>query len=186
MVNKKLRSQIANYLFHREMRNHRRMHEMIPFSKAKKIGILYDSTSERNYEIVKKFVKDIRAQQKDVLALGYYNKKELPPMRFSKLGLDFFTKKSLNWHLKPHSTVINNFINADFDILINLNIEKNFPLKYISARSKAKFKIGKYDKKNTPFCDLMIQTEENVPLAKYIEQVLYYLNLLKNDHLQTA
>lgn len=185
-INKNIRSKIANYLFLREMQHHKRTHKSVPFTEAKKIGILYDSTNEREYEIVKKFVKDIRAQQKDVLALGYYDSKELPSTRFAKLGLDFFTKKSLNWYMKPHHPLINNFINADFDILINLNIEKSFPLKYISARTKAKFKIGKYDKKNAPYCDMMIQTEESISLGKFIEQVLHYLNLLRNDHLQEA
>ena len=166
------------------MRQHKRVKKMIPFSEAKRIGILYDSTSEKHYEVVKLFVKTIRAQQKDVLALGYYDKKELPETRYAKLGLDFFTRKSLNWYLKPHHPVINNFINSDFDILINLNIEKSFPLKYISAHAKAKFKIGRYHKLNTPYCDMMIHTEENISLGKFIEQVLHYLNLLKNERAQ--
>ena len=72
----------------------------------------------------------------------------------------------------------------DFDILINLNIEKCFPLKYISAKTKAKFKIGRYDKKNAAYCDMMISTEENISLGKFIEQLLHYLNLLNNDRLQ--
>lgn len=185
-LNNKIKSKVANYVFMREMNNYRREQKLVPFTEAKKIGILYDSTNEKHYEIVKKLVKDIRAQQKDVLALGYYDNKQLPNTRYVKLGLDFFTKKSLNWYLKPHNPNINNFINADFDILINLNIEKSFPLKYISAKTKAKFKIGKYDKKNAPFCDMMISTEENISLGKFIEQLLHYLNLLKNDHLQEA
>jgi len=186
-MNKTLRHKIANYLFHREMRHHKREQKSVPFSVAKTIGILYDATSERDYELVKKFVKEIRDQHKDVLALGYYDKKELPNTRFVKLGLDFFTKKNLNWHLKPNHYGINNFIKADFDILINLTIEKNFPLKYIFAKTKAKFKIGKYDKKNSRYYDMMIQTDENVSLGKFIELIVHYLNLVRNDrHLQEA
>lgn len=184
--NNKIRSKVANYIFYREMRHHKRVQKMVPFSEAKKIGILYDSTSEKHYEVVKLLVKDIRNQHKDVMALGYYDKRELPDNRFAKLGLDFFTKKSLNWYLKPHHHIISNFINTDFDILINLNIEKSFPLKYISAHAKAKFKIGRYHRMNASFCDMMIQTEENISLGKFIEQILHYLNLLKNDNLQKA
>jgi hypothetical protein len=168
------------------MRGHQREQRSVPFSEAKTIGILYDATSERDYELVKKFVKEIREQKKDVIALGYYNAKELPDTRFVKLGLDFFTKKSLNWHMKPHHTAISNFINVKFDILINLNIEKNFPLKYIFAKAKAKFKIAKYDKKNSVYCDMMIHTEESVSLGKFIELVVHYLNQLRNANLQEA
>ncbi|MEO5571269.1 MAG: hypothetical protein ABIT08_00495 [Bacteroidia bacterium] len=166
------------------MRYYKREQKSVPFSEAKTIGILYDATNERDYELVKKFVKEIREQKKDVLALGYYNAKELPNMRYVKLGLDFFTKKSLNWHLKPNQAAISNFINAKFDILINLTIEKNFPLKYIFAKTKAKFKIGKYDKKNAAYYDMMIQTDENVSLGKFIELTVHYLNQLRNADLQ--
>ncbi len=185
-LNKNIRSKVANYLFLREMRHKRRVQKTIPFDQAKKIGILYDSTSDRHYETVKLFVKNIRSEHKDVLALGYYDKRELPHDRFAKLGLDFFTRKSLNWYMKPHHPIINNFINADFDILINLNIEKSFPLKYISALSNAKFKIAKYDRRNAPFCDMMIHTDENISLGKFMEQVLHYLKLLRNEYVQKA
>src|SRR4051812_19296526 len=116
-MNKQLRNKIAAYIFHYEHRNHKRNQKTVPYSEAKRIGILYDSTNEKNYEVVKNFVKDIRSQQKDVLALGFYNARELPAARFVKLGLDFFTTKTLNWHLKPHSRHITNFMNLDFDIL---------------------------------------------------------------------
>ncbi|HKR03856.1 MAG TPA: hypothetical protein VJY62_04405 [Bacteroidia bacterium] len=185
-MNKTLRHKIANYLLYREMKHQKREQKSVPFNEAKTIGILYDATIERDYELVKKFVKEIRDQHKDVLALGYYDKKELPNTRFVKLGLDFFTKKHLNWHLKPHHHGIHNFIHADFDILINLTIEKNFPLKYIFAKTKAKFKIGKYDKKNSRYFDMMIHSNENVSLGKLIELVVHYLNQLRNANLQEA
>jgi hypothetical protein len=181
-LNKRVRHTIANFLFLREYRVAKRTSHSVTFDEAKKIGILYDATSDKNYEIVKQFVKEIRAQQKDVLALGYVDKNELPNMRFAKLGLDFFTRKAVNWKMKPQHASVSNFINHDFDILINLHTEKCFPLKYISAMTKARFKIGKYDQKNFPFCDMMIEAKENIGLKDFIEQVTHYLKLLKNDN----
>lgn len=181
-LNKRLRQIIANYLFLREFRNHKRNFESVTFDEAKRIGILYEATSDANYETVKQFVKEIRAQQKDVLALGYVDYNELPNMRFAKLGLDFFTRKSVNWKLKPQHPSVSNFIDTDFDILINLNTEKCFPLKYISAVTRARFKVGRYDPRNLPFCDLMIEAGENIGLKDFINQVTYYLKLLKHDN----
>ncbi len=180
-VNKGVRHKIANYLFLRELKNQKRNFHSVTFDEAKKIGILYEATSDHHYELVKQFVKDIRSQQKEVLALGYVDRKELPAMRFAKLGLDFFTRKSVNWKLKPQDIHVQNFIDGDFDILINLNTEKCFPLKYISAMTKARFKIGKYDPRNLPFCDMMIQSGEHTGLKEFIEQVNHYLKLLKHD-----
>ncbi len=185
-MNRKLKNKIANYLFMRQLRHHKRHHKSVSFQEAHKIGILYDATNEKNYDIIKNLVKEIRSHHKEVQALGYFNRKNLPANRFAKLGLDFFTKKSVNWYMKPGNPIVHNFIQTDFDILINLNIEKCFPLKYISAHSKAKFKIGRWDRRNAPICDMMIHTDENIPLAKFIEQIMHYLNLLRHDNLQKA
>lgn len=64
------------------------------FEAAAKIGLLYDATDERDYEVVKAYVKQIRANyKKDILALGYVDKKVLPPGQFAQYGLDFLQKR---------------------------------------------------------------------------------------------
>lgn len=181
-LSEKIKQNYVNYLFLREFRNQKRNFKSVTFDEAKTIGILYNATSEKNYEIVKQFVKEIRAQQKDVMALGYIDKREIPDMRYAKLGLDFFTRKAVNWKMKPKHPSVNNFINSDFDILINLNTEKCIPLKYISAMTRAKFKVGRFDKKNILFCDLMIKVGETMGLKDFIEQITHYLKLLKHDN----
>ena len=82
--------------------------------------------------------------------------------------------------------MVNKFVNADFDILINLNCEKNFPLKYVCALTKAKFKIGSYEKRNSFMYDFMIDVPSPVGLLDFIEHVNHYLNLIRNEHFQTA
>lgn len=186
MSKRKIRNQIANYLFNRELRNHVRNPRTISFDSAKSIGILYEGTENEDYELVKSYVKELRDQKKEVLALGFVDQKELPNMRFSKLGLDFFTRKNLNWHLKPVHPMVTKFINGDFDILIFLNIEKSLPLKYVAAATKAKFKIGKYDRKNSKYCDFMIKTEEQVQLKQFIELVNQYLKIFSNAQHSTT
>lgn len=182
-MQKKLRQKIASLMFQREFRNHHTLLKTVQFERAKSIGILYDSTDEKYFELVKKYVKDIREQHhKEVLALGYYDQDELPPMRFSKLGLDFFTRKQLNYFLKPKATVVKNFINREFDILIDLHTANHIPFRYIVAQSKAKFKIGKYEKAATNFYDFMISTRDHVSLHQFIGQVNQYLNLFKHEH----
>ena len=102
-------------------------------------------------------------------------------MRFSKLGLDFFTRKTLNWFYKPSNPIIKNFVNREFDILIDLHTGNSIPFKYIVAMSKARFKIGKYEKGSTSFYDFMISTRENLALPQFIEQVNHYLKSFKYE-----
>ena len=182
MANKTLKQRISVFLFNREMRGHKRNPRTLSFDEAKRIGIVYEATEEKNYELVKNLVKDLRDQKKDVLALGYVDLKELPAMRFAKLGLDFFTKKDLTWYMKPNHPMVSKFIQQDFDILINLDIEKCFPVNYVAALTKANFKIGRYDKKNSHFCDFLIKTDENTSLKQFIEHVNHYLRFIGNTN----
>ena len=155
---------------------------MVGFKDAKTIGIIYDSTDEKNFEIIRRYVKDLRENyKKDVLALGFYDKKDLPPTRLAKLGLDFFTRKSLNWHYRPVAPVVKNFIAKDFDILIDLHTSNSIIFRYVSASTKAKFKIGKYDKAASLFYDFMISVNDTITLPAFIDQVNHYLNLLKHE-----
>ncbi len=180
-MKKTFRHKIANHLFLREFRNHKAQQHMVSFNEAKSIGILYDSSDEKNFELVRKYVKDIRENHhKEVLALGYYDQSELPPMRFAKLGLDFFTRKSLNWYFKPISPIVRNFTQKDFDILLDLHTGNSIPYRYIVALSKAKFKIGRYERTAAPFYDFMISTPEQIQLPQFIQQVNHYLSILKH------
>ena len=136
MADKSIRHKLANYLFYKEHAHIVRNGYVVSFNEAKNIGLLYDATSDKNYELVKDLVKEFRSLHKDVLALGYYNGAELPQSRFIKLGLDYFTKKSLNWKLKPSNKTVSNFINNEFDILICLSKERNIPLNHIASNER--------------------------------------------------
>jgi uncharacterized protein DUF6913 len=179
MTNKGMRHKLASYLFYKEHARKVSSGSVVSLDDAGNVGILYDATDDNNYELVKTMVKDIRALHKDVLALGYYNATMLPQSRFIKLGLDYFTKKSLNWKMIPKSKIVSNFIANDFDILICLNNNKNVPLKYVASLSNAKFKIGRYDKNNTNIYDFMISVDENFDFKSLIKQTMYYLNQFK-------
>ena len=91
-MKKNLRHKIAHVVFLNEFRNKFSKGGVVPFDQATSIGIIYDSSNEAHYDIVRKYVKELReTHHKDVLALGYYDQKELPTLRFSKLGLDFLS-----------------------------------------------------------------------------------------------
>ncbi|MBP7168154.1 MAG: hypothetical protein KBB64_10845 [Bacteroidia bacterium] len=182
-MKKTFRQKIARYLFLKEYGQHESQKKLITFNDAKSIGILYDSTNEKDFELIRKYVKDIRENHhKEVLALGYYDQKELPAMRFAKLGLDFFTRKDLNWYYKPIAPVVKNFVQKDFDILIDLHTGNSITFRYIVASSKARFKIGKYDRFSTPFYDFMISIQENTGQQQFIDQINHYLKSFRNDH----
>src|SRR5437868_12026765 len=104
-------SVLGNFRFRKVIEKQKQKRELVGFNEAKKIGVLYDATDSSNFEIMKAYVKNIRSQQKEILALGYVNKKELPSNQYAQYGLDFFTRRHVDWMLIPRKNIIvQNFI----------------------------------------------------------------------------
>ena len=151
------------------------------FDNAKTIAILFDSTDKSDYELMKKYVSYLREYHKKVKVIGFYNVKEVPDFAYSKLEYDFFSIKSLNLIGKPKPLFVEQFIEEEFDLLIDLNLNNRFPLKYISSLSKAQFKVGNYSKKNTSMYDLMIDISKTPNLKYFMQQVDVYLAMINKS-----
>ncbi|MCC7232962.1 MAG: hypothetical protein IT242_08475 [Bacteroidia bacterium] len=157
---------------------HRR--KIIGFDEAVRIGYLYDATDERDYETVKSYIRNLRSQfKKDVSALGFVDKKSLPPSQFAQFGIDFFTRKDLDYRLIPSHPVVQNFIREPFDVLVNLAQGDCFPLRYISVVSHATFRVGRYDHRNLQSYDMMIHIEGNPDIKTVLEQSEIFLKQIK-------
>ena len=126
---------------------------------AKKVGILFNATHMVSFEIIKDFVKQISTKENKISVLGYVHSKKLIDHYLYRKGFDFFTRNELNWFYKPTSESVQEFIKTPFDLLINLNLEEYYPIKYILAVSKARFKVGKYSE-GQAFLDFMIDIEK--------------------------
>lgn len=174
-----LSSFIGNFKIRNEIGKLNREHEAVGFEEAKNIGILYDATDATNFEVVKAYVKSLRNRQKDILALGYVDKKELPSNQYAQYGLDFFTRKHLNWQRIPNHRIVSNFISEKFDILINLSNNNCFPLRYITALSNARFRVGQFNRRNMMCYEMMIDTNGEEGIKGFIEEVENYLRQIK-------
>ncbi|MFM7767326.1 MAG: DUF6913 domain-containing protein, partial [Bacteroidota bacterium] len=82
MAKNGLRNKVSSLLLNREINNRKRLAgKSLSFEHAKSIGILYDATNDSDYELVKAYARNLMSYSKDVVALGYYNDKELPGSR---------------------------------------------------------------------------------------------------------
>ncbi len=156
------------------------------FTEIKSVGILFDSSDKEEFELVKKYVNYLKEMKKRVKAIGYFSNKQIPALTYSKLEYDFFTDKELTWYLKPNDPFVKNFIEEEWDLLIDLNIHDRFPLKYIATVCKAKFKLGKYDKKEQEAYDMMIETAPDKSLKFFLRQVDTYLFMINRKEPETT
>lgn len=112
--------------------------------EAKSIGILFNATHQVSFEIVKALVKDLSTKKNTIDVLGFVNSKQLIDHYLYRKGFDFFTQSQLNWYYKPIVENVQKFIDKPYDILIDLSLDDPFPIHYIIACSRAKFKVGRY------------------------------------------
>ncbi|TAH41527.1 MAG: hypothetical protein EYC69_07780 [Bacteroidetes bacterium] len=181
-LSRNIRSRLGQLRFLKEVQKHTYKAEVIGFDTASSIGILYDATNERDYEAVKAYVKTVRGQyKKDILAMGFVDKKKLPPAQFAQYGLDFFTRSDLDFRLIPNNPIVKNFIEQKFDILINLNNGSCFPLRYIAALSKSRFRVGRYDSKSTSCYDMMLNLKGEPAIKEVIEETEHFLRKIKPE-----
>lgn len=148
---------------------------------AVSVGIIYNATDEKNFNIVKEFQHSLKKNIQEVFALGFVDKKELENYHIQPLEFSFFCNKDLNWYNKPNENTVDEFVKKKFDILIDLNLTEVLAVRFVLAESAALFKTGRHCEIEPNYYDMMIQynTEEDNPLLHLIEQTEYYLKMLK-------
>lgn len=150
--------------------------------EARTVGIVFDATDNENFDLVRKYITYLKEMKKRVKAIGFYNQKETPAMAYSKLEYDFFSLKDLNWYNFPNNIYVRNFMEDEYDILLDLNIHDSFPLKYISSLSKAKLKVGKNSEINSSIFDLMIAVDSSKGLKSFLRNIDTYLFIINKKH----
>ncbi len=147
-------------------------------NNAKNIGIIYNATNQTTYNTALKFIKYLQEKNIKVNSLGFVNSKEVLNFYETSSDVDFFSKNNLNWYGKPNNPNTNEFIEKEFDVLIDLSLVDDFPLQYIVALSKAKFKVGRYTT-DEGYYDFMINVEEKKEIDFLIDQIKHYLTMIK-------
>ena len=176
-----LRMFIGKYFFNKELSKAGHDHKLINLEKAKFVGILYTLDDLPVYEVVSEFVTQLQRQHIEVKALGFVNNRNLISRFLPKLSYDFFSKKDINWFYRPIHTKVKDFINKEFDILIDLSLKDSFILQYISGLSRSFCRVGKFSEENTHYYDLLFDVNPSLTLPDYIQQITHYLTII-NRH----
>jgi hypothetical protein len=154
---------------------------MTSLTESRSIGILYVVNDVPDFEMVESFVGRLQREHKEVKALGYVRNRNLISRFLPRLSYDFFSRKDVTWFYKPVHSKVKDFIDREFDILIDLNLQDFYPLKYISGLSKAKCRVGRYTDDNLEYYDLMIEPKPDISMNEYIEQIHHYLTIINRN-----
>lgn len=152
------------------------------FEKSRTIGIIYKVGEEKDQIEFSAFVSKIQLKKKEVKALGIIKYKDIPHYCYPKLSYDYVTTRNINLIKKPTGDKVTDFINKDFDILINFDTTDDPTLNYIAAFSKAKCKVGVFSETYKDIYDMMINIETDCSFNELSEHYLKYLNMFSQEN----
>jgi hypothetical protein len=175
-----IKRSVANYVLNKKLGKLTREKRLVNLHNARTIGILYNVSSQTTFQIVKTLVKELTTRQRQIMALGFVNRKSIPNYCIAANSGYHFNLRDLNWYGGPKNDYIHEFINKEFDILIDLSLDDVFVFKYISGLSRSKFKVGRHNDDYLDCFDLMIKMESTATLEAFIEQVIHYLLIFKS------
>ncbi|MDR2980484.1 MAG: hypothetical protein LBV02_08635 [Bacteroidales bacterium] len=128
-------------------------------ARAKSIGFLCTIDSEEAYRNIFAIFTKFQQENKNMRMVAFIKEKEVPFYCLRQLTADYFCLKDLNWYGKPTMVQVNDFMEFDFDVLIDFTTESDLaPIRLILQLSQAKFITGA-NHKNRNFYDLFIDDE---------------------------
>lgn len=144
-----------------------RQQRIASFADARQIGILWH---EADVAARDKIVEQVNRAQVKILELVWTESKDIP-------AEPVFNRKSLNWLGFPAGEQFRTFLDAEFDLLINLAVKPNFAFDALTALSIASFKAG-WDMNSLRYLDLSVDVSSQ-PEADYLaEQLVVYIQQL--------
>jgi hypothetical protein len=175
------RLKFGNLILSKKIARTRRKAHYSNIDKVKTIGIVWDASKTEDFNSLSRFYQKMHDRHIDVKIIGYYPGKELPDQYTALRFLSCIRKKEINFFYLPVSAESDFFINNRFDILIDINFDKIFPLRYITSLSSASFKVGLSDgHPEASTCELMMELKKPVQVETYLNEIIRYLEMINS------
>lgn len=135
-----------------------KIREVCALERAGTIGVLCEITDEDSYKAIFKIFTQLQQNNTVVHLIGYVDEKFVPFYCLQQLSADYFCQKQLTWCGEPNMIQVADFVNRDFDILLDFNYRYHAPIEAILTTAHAKFIIGSCADYQDLY-DLTIQTD---------------------------
>jgi hypothetical protein len=152
----------------------------INYKNSKKIALLYKTEIIDTLPEIIEFTNKVRHDNKELYILEYLPKSNKNTFKIWKQTHFYLLKKNFNFLNIPKKNDISDFTGKQYDILINLSIDDDLNLHYISSLCKANIKIGMYNPNYSKIYDFMIDTKEIFDQHSLIKQITKYLSMINN------
>ena len=144
--------------------------------KIESLGIILNAEETNDFETLKTLAAtlNVRPNKLKIIAFTSSKKEEIYSWNVC------FNPKDFSWNGKIKNTELQSFLDTKFDLLISYYSEDVLELKYLTAASKANFKVSIFQK-DKRFNDLIIKTKfKNIKAFKVeLFKYLVVLNKIK-------
>jgi hypothetical protein len=172
---------IGNLVLKQRRRKTRRQKKFNNLRNAHKIGIVWDGSRTEDFEALTAFYQEMQERNIQVDIICYYPRKVLPDKYTAIRYLTCIKRTDLNYFFIPQSDDIDEFINTPYEILIDINENNLFPVRFISVLSRAEFKVGIESSSYRNELDMTINIDKQYDASYYLEQVRYYLEMINTS-----
>ena len=157
-----------------------RNQKQINLESAKTVALLYYLPDEATYKIMETILSRFNDMNLKVRVVCYTDLKIIPHYFIPKITQDIITAKDTNWRYQPQKAFVKEFINTEYDILIDISLNDYLPLLYCAALSKSSLKVGRFQEDHKFFYDLLIHASPEETIDSFIGQVIHYLSRINN------
>ena len=138
------------------------------FETASTAGIIWDENDEIAYNKMKKKFDEKKIKYQAIC---------LSNNKYKKCQGIFITSKDFNFFGMPKNKSLQNFLNSDFDLLIDISLSSSIYVQIIRSFSMAHLKIG-WAPVNPDYFDITIDIRKKPDSHYLIEQIDHYLNII--------
>jgi hypothetical protein len=175
-----IREKFAKSSLLQQLHELNRKQKQINLDSARTVALLYYLPDEATYKIMETILSRFNELKLKVRVVCYTDLKIIPHYFIPKITQDIITAKDVNWRFQPQKPFVKEFINTEYDILIDLSLNDHLPLLYCAALSKAGLKVGRFQEDHQLYYDLMIHAAPDETIDSFASQVIHYLSRINN------
>lgn len=176
---KATRTKIGHLLLNSGLKKRNRDVVAVGLNKVATLGIIFDASQLSTQNQIKEFLLSLPKSDRKYAVIGFIPDHKMDHSYISDKTWFYFTNKDCDFFMQPKNETILQFCDKKLDLLIVLDPNYHFQIKWISSMSLAKFKAGKsgdYDDSLDFMIDLHTPSVEQL-----LKELKHYLSQINNE-----
>ena len=141
-------------------------------NKIESVGVILNLDEFNEHDNIRLFLKNLGIMENRIKFMAFITDEKLAPNSWDS----YFNPKDFGWNGKIKSVELQEFVNTKFDALISYYKDDNLELNFVTASSKANFKIG-ISSSDQRLNDFIIDVKPN-QIKIFKQEIIKYLKVL--------